>query len=103
VCNVRGLVCGCVNGALEITPHARVMYLESKRVKTHMRFGQILHVVSRRGRLALVRGEVQLGRLGRITLRVAFGMFGYLLVPTTPAPRVARVGNHACKSVEMKT
>jgi hypothetical protein len=26
-------------------------------------------------------------------LPVVFGMLGYVLVPTTPAPRVARVGN----------
>jgi hypothetical protein len=36
-------------------------------------------------------GEVQLGRQGRITLTVVFGMLGYVLVPTTPALRVAYV------------
>jgi hypothetical protein len=36
VFNARGLVCGCVNGAREFTPEARVMLLESVRVKTHM-------------------------------------------------------------------
>jgi hypothetical protein len=41
----------------------------------------------------LVRSKVQLGRLGRITLTVVFGMLGCVLVPTTPAPRVAHVGN----------
>jgi hypothetical protein len=46
-----------------------------------------------RGRLTLVRCEVQLDRLGRITLAVVFGMLGYVLVPTTPAPRAAHVGN----------
>jgi hypothetical protein len=46
-----------------------------------------------RGRLALVRGKVQLGRYKRITLTVVFGMLGYVLVPITPAPRVAHVGN----------
>jgi ribosome biogenesis GTPase A len=56
-----------------------------------------------RGRLALAGGEVQLGRLGRIrTLAVVFGMLGYVLVPTTPALRVAHVENWACKSVGMK-
>jgi hypothetical protein len=35
-----------------------------------------------------VRGEVQLGSLRRITLTVVFGMLGYVLVPTTPAPCV---------------
>jgi hypothetical protein len=45
------------------------------------------------GRLAKGRGGVQLGRQGRITLTVVFGMLGYVLEPTTPAPRVARVGN----------
>jgi hypothetical protein len=46
-----------------------------------------------RGRLAEGRGEVQLGRHGRITLTVVFGMLGYVLVQATPASRVARVGN----------
>jgi hypothetical protein len=55
-----------------------------------------------RGRLALLRGEVQLGRFGRITLTVVFGMLGYLLVPTTPAPRVAHVRILAGKSIGMK-
>jgi hypothetical protein len=55
-----------------------------------------------RGRLAERRGEVQLGRQGRITLTVVLGMLGYVLVPTTPAPRVARVGNLARKSIGMK-
>jgi hypothetical protein len=50
-----------------------------------------------------VRGEVQLGRLGRITLRrMDYGMLGYVLVPTTPpAPRVVHVGNWARNAVEM--
>jgi hypothetical protein len=56
-----------------------------------------------RARLALVRGEVQLGRLGRNKLTVVFGMLGYVLVPTAPAPRMAHVGNWACKSVGMKS
>jgi hypothetical protein len=34
--NARGLVCGCVNRARKLTPHARMMFLESKRLKTHM-------------------------------------------------------------------
>jgi hypothetical protein len=46
-----------------------------------------------RDRLALARGEVQLDRLGRITLTMVFGMLGYVLVPTAPAPNVAYVGN----------
>jgi hypothetical protein len=44
-----------------------------------------------RGRFAVV--EVQLGLYGRITLTVVFGMLVYVLVPTTPAPRVAHVEN----------
>jgi hypothetical protein len=36
VFNARGLVCGCVNRARKFTPQARVMFLESKRAKTHM-------------------------------------------------------------------
>jgi hypothetical protein len=48
--------------------------------------------------MASVRGEVQLGRLGRITLTVVFEiMLGYMRVPTTPAPRLAHVVNRACK------
>jgi hypothetical protein len=46
-----------------------------------------------RGRLASVKGKVQLGLYGRITLTVVFGMLGYVLVQTTTAPRVAHVGN----------
>jgi hypothetical protein len=34
--NARGLVCGCVNRARKFTPHARVTFLERKRVKTNM-------------------------------------------------------------------
>jgi hypothetical protein len=33
--NARGSVCGCENRARELTPLARVMFLESKRAKTH--------------------------------------------------------------------
>jgi hypothetical protein len=36
VLNARGLVCGCVNRARKFTPLARVIFLESKRAKTHM-------------------------------------------------------------------
>jgi hypothetical protein len=37
VFNARGWVCGgCVNRAQKFTPLARVMFLESKRAKTHM-------------------------------------------------------------------
>jgi hypothetical protein len=36
VFNARGLVCGCVNRARKFTPHARVMFLETKRVKTYI-------------------------------------------------------------------
>jgi hypothetical protein len=36
VFNARGLVSGCVNRARKFTPLARVMFLESKRAKTHM-------------------------------------------------------------------
>jgi hypothetical protein len=61
-----------------------------------------MYIVNRRGRLALVRGEVQLDRLGGITLMVVFGMLGDVLVPITPALRKAHVGNLACNSVEMK-
>jgi hypothetical protein len=109
VCNARGLVCGCVNRCRKFTPRVRVMYLESMRVITHMT--QIWtnsdlpphKVVNRRGRLAFVRGEVQLiGRLGRITLTVVFGMRGCVLVPTTPALDVTCVGKWACKSIGMK-
>jgi hypothetical protein len=41
VLNARGLVCGCLNGAWKYTPLARVMHLENKRVKNHMRQGWI--------------------------------------------------------------
>jgi hypothetical protein len=62
VLNTRGLVCGCVNRARKFTPHARVIFLESKRVKTHMTKVywriDILHVVNRRGRWSVARGEV---------------------------------------------
>jgi hypothetical protein len=36
VFNARGLVCGCVNRARKFTPLEGVMFLESKRLKTHM-------------------------------------------------------------------
>jgi hypothetical protein len=36
VFNARGLVCGCVNRARKFTPRARVMFLDSKRVRTHI-------------------------------------------------------------------
>jgi hypothetical protein len=35
--NARGLVCGRLNRARKFTPLARVLFLESKRAKTHMR------------------------------------------------------------------
>jgi hypothetical protein len=35
VFNARGLVCGCVNRAPKFTALARVIFLESKRAKTH--------------------------------------------------------------------
>jgi hypothetical protein len=37
--------------------------------------------------------KVQLGRYGRITLTVVLEMRVYVLMPITPAPRVAHVGN----------
>jgi hypothetical protein len=43
-----------------------------------------------RGRLTLVRGEVQFGRSGRITLTVVFGMLGYVLVEHTRPTRGTR-------------
>jgi hypothetical protein len=44
--------------------------------------------------LTLVRGEVHLLETHHVKdLRVVFGMLGYVLVPTTPAPHVAHVGN----------
>jgi hypothetical protein len=46
-----------------------------------------------RRRLALLRGEMELGRLERIPSTVVFGMLRYGLVQGTPAPRVAHVGN----------
>jgi hypothetical protein len=36
VFNARGLVCGCVTRARKFKPHARVAFLERKRVKTHI-------------------------------------------------------------------
>jgi hypothetical protein len=37
VFNARGLICGCVNRARKfMPPHAGVMFLESKLVKTHI-------------------------------------------------------------------
>jgi hypothetical protein len=36
VFNARDLVCGCLNKARKFTPHSRVMFLGSKRVKTLM-------------------------------------------------------------------
>jgi hypothetical protein len=36
VSSARGLVCGCVNRVRKFTPLARVMFLKSKRAKTHM-------------------------------------------------------------------
>jgi hypothetical protein len=36
VLNARGLVCGWVNRVRKFTPHARVIFLESKRVKTYI-------------------------------------------------------------------
>jgi hypothetical protein len=76
------------------------MFSESKPAKTQMSQIWILRTmcctlydVNMRGRSALVKCEVQLGRLGRITLAVVFVMLGYVLVPTTPAPRAAHVGN----------
>jgi hypothetical protein len=36
VFNARGLVCGWVNRARQFTPLARVVFLESKRAKTHI-------------------------------------------------------------------
>jgi hypothetical protein len=41
VSNARGLECMCVNGECNSTPHARVMYLETKRVITHIIQGWI--------------------------------------------------------------
>jgi hypothetical protein len=76
------------------------MLLESKRAKTVCT--KTLHAVDMRGRLALVRGEVELGCLGRITLTAVFGIRGCVLVLATPAPRVTHVGNYARKSVGMK-
>jgi hypothetical protein len=81
-CSMREVWFAGVDGAWKFTAHERVVYSENKRVKTRM-FGNVLRAVNRRGRLALMRGEVQLGRLGRITLMVVFGMLGYVLAPTT--------------------
>jgi hypothetical protein len=94
VFNAQGLVCRCVNRARKFTPHARVMFLESKRAKRHMTQVWITTARCKHARTIGLRG----GRgptwpLGGITLTVVFGMLGYVLVPTTPAPRVARVGN----------
>jgi hypothetical protein len=37
VFNARCMICGCVNRARKFTPQIRVMFLESKRAKTHMK------------------------------------------------------------------
>jgi hypothetical protein len=71
VFNARGLVCGCVNGAWKFTPHARVMYLENKQTKSRMIYGWINSARYKLTKaIGFGEGEVQLGRLGRITLAV---------------------------------
>jgi hypothetical protein len=63
VFKARGLVCRCVNRARKLTPQARVMFLESKRAKTHMTQAWINTARNKHARaIGLGRGEVQLGR-----------------------------------------
>jgi hypothetical protein len=100
--NAQGLVCGCVNGTWKFAPHERVIYLESKRVKTHMMLGWINNAHDKWVR-AIGFAKVQLCRLGRITLTVVFGVLGYVLVPTAPAPHVAQIVNWASTSIGMKS
>jgi hypothetical protein len=91
VFNARELVCGCVNRARKFTPHARVMFLNSRRVKTHM-----THVWLNFARINLARaigfGEGR-GPAWPFGTHHVDGMLGCVLVPTTPTPRVAHVGN----------
>jgi hypothetical protein len=88
------LVCGCVNRARKLTPLARVMFLESKRAITHMTQVWINTALYKHARaIGLGEGRGPTWPYSRITLTVVFGMLGYALVPTTPAPRVARVGD----------
>jgi hypothetical protein len=51
-----------------------------------------MHTINALGRLALARGEVQLGRLGRVMLTLVLGMLGYVLVPASPGLHAAHVG-----------
>jgi hypothetical protein len=96
VLNAQGLVCGCVNRAWKFTPHARVAYVENKRVKAHMMQVWINNALYKWVRV-IGFGKVQLCRLGRITLMVP-AVFG-MLVPPTPTPCVAHVGDWASKSI----
>jgi hypothetical protein len=97
VFNARGLVCGSVTIARKFTPLARVMFLESKQAKTHMT--QVWTNTARyKHARAIGLGEGRgpswpLGTHHVDGQTMVFGMLGYVLVPTTSAPRVARVGN----------
>jgi hypothetical protein len=109
VSNERDLACGCVNGALKFTPQARVIYLsENMRVKTHMMHAWISNALCKWAK-AIGIGEVRGPTWPFGThdddgkwVVVVFGMLWYVLVPTTPSPRVAHVGKRGCKSVGIK-
>jgi hypothetical protein len=63
VFNARGLVCACVNRARKFMPLAWVMFLESKRAKTHMTQVCINTARCKHARAIGLGGvEVQLGR-----------------------------------------
>jgi hypothetical protein len=73
-----------------------VIFLESKRAKTHM--AQVWTNIARfkhARTIGLGKGRGPTWPLGthHIYLAVVFGMLGYVLVPTTPAPLVAHVEN----------
>jgi hypothetical protein len=75
------------------------MSLENHRVKAYMLHGWLNSASYKWARtFALARGKVRYGRLGLILLTMEFGMLGYVLLPTTPAPRVAHVGKWGCTS-----
>jgi hypothetical protein len=57
VFSARGLVCGCVNRARELTPQARVMFWKSKRVKAHMTQVWINAARCKHARMAIGFGE----------------------------------------------
>jgi hypothetical protein len=70
--HVRGLVCGCVNGAGKFTPVAWVTCFETNRVKTHVTQGLKSIALFKWARTIIGIGKVQLDRLVRCTLTVVF-------------------------------